>query len=67
MVQILLVSKEASSISLASSFLNKAEEAERNYNIPKEKDKIKVKIDDLIKIYNANSKVDALSSNVIEL
>lgn len=35
--------------------------------IPKEKDKLKVKIDDLIKLYNANSKVDALSSNVIEL
>lgn len=63
----MLISKEASSISVASSFLNKASDIEKNYSIPKDKDKLRVKIDDLIKLMNANNKVDALSSNVLEL
>lgn len=52
-------------MSAASSFLNKAAEIEKNCSIPKDKDKIRVKVDDLMKLMNANSKVDALSSNVL--
>lgn len=62
-----MISKEASSISIASNFLNKAVEIEKKFNIISDRDKLRYKIDDLVKFFNANSKVDNLSTNVMEL
>ena len=63
----MLASKEASSISLASNFLNQATEIQDKYDVYKNKEKLKMKVTELLRVFNANKKVDALSSNVMEL
>jgi hypothetical protein len=47
--------------------LGQVAEIEKKFNVGSDRDKVRYKIDDLMKIYNANSKVDSLSSNVMEL
>jgi hypothetical protein len=60
-----LVSTEASSVSLASNFLNNAAEVERKYPLKSDNEKLRYKIEDLVRLFNANNKVDSLSSNVL--
>ena len=67
LTQVMLASKEASSISLASNFLNQATEIQDKYDVYKNKEKLKMKVTELLRVFNANKKVDALSSNVMEL
>lgn len=52
---------------MASSFLNNAAEIEKKFNIKTERDKLRSKIEDLVRLYNASSKMENLSNNVMEL
>ena len=63
----MLISKEASSVSMAANFFNKAIELQQSNHIYKNKEKLRSKLSELIKIFNANKKLDAISSNMMEL
>jgi hypothetical protein len=63
-IHLVLLATEAASLPLASSLLSKGIE----YDLNKFADeKIRMKLAEQIKLVNANSKVDAITSNVMEL
>ena len=52
---------------MASNFFNQAIQIEKSCDLPKDKEKLRIKIMDLIKVFNANEKIEKLNTNVMEL
>ena len=67
LVQVMLISKEASSVAMAANFFNNVTELQQNLDVYKNKEKLRMKISEIVKFANANKKIDSLNSNVMEL
>lgn len=52
---------------MAANFFNNVTELQQNLDVYKNKEKLRMKISEIIKLSNANKKIDSLNSNVMEL